>query len=458
MEPVTATAQTLPSDGSRQNPQQAIPLDGAPRQNASMETPWPPPDTDTYPIPTADSGDSTAELSTLRDVARALASGMGSREILATLCRAATIRGGADGAIVAEIYADTGTYVAAIGVFTDLVGTSFPVAGSITERVLRDRRTIGAQRPIVESSPFFSDLLQSLNIGPAIILPLIAHERLLGTLTVCRAVDSLAFDVVAAGRLEAVADLAALALWNARLLEDAREGDAAKTSLLATLSHELRTPLTTLEGYGELLEDEILGPLAPSQREVITRLRTVSRHLGALIEDILTYASLEADRVVARDSNVSPAELLDTLHPFVEPLAREKGIEFKCAVEDGLPTLVTDEAKARQILINLAQNAVKFTELGEVSVRVSRGSPGADGTPSVRFTVRDSGVGIASGDLQRLFRPFSQLDSGLSRRHGGTGLGLYISRRLATLLGGRIEVVSRPGDGSTFTLVLPVTR
>lgn len=423
-----------------------------------MHSPWPPPDTDTFPVP-GNSVDHTAELGTLRDVARALASGINSREILATLCKAATVRGAANGAIVAEIYADTGTYVAAIGNTSDLLGTSFPVAGSITERVLRDRKGIGAPQPILESSPFFSELLTALNIGPAVILPLIAHERLLGTLTVCRDFDAPAFDVVSFTRLEAVADLAALALWNARLLEEAREGDAAKTSLLATLSHELRTPLTSLEGYGELLEDEILGPLAPAQRDVIMRLRTVSRHLSSLIEDILTYASLEADRVVARSARVSVDEVVDTLYPFVEPLAREKGISFQVDVEEKLPVLMTDEPKVRQILINLCQNAVKFTEQGgEVAVRVSRGSPGPDGLPTIRCTVKDTGVGIAAPDLQRLFRPFSQVDSSLARRHGGTGLGLYISRRLATLLGGRIEVVSRPGEGSAFTLVLPVTR
>ena len=109
-------------------------------------------------------------------------------------------------------------------------------------------------------------------------------------------------------------------------------------------------------------------------------------------------------------------------------------------------------------MLNLIQNAVKFTEQGEVVLRVSRGSPTADGHAVIRFAVRDTGIGIASGDLPRLFRPFSQLADVQSRRHRGTGLGLYISRRLATMLGGRIEVVSRPGEGSQFTLVLPVVR
>ena len=187
------------------------------------------------------------------------------------------------------------------------------------------------------------------------------------------------------------------------------------------------------------------------------RLRTVGRHLGSLIEDILTYASLEADRLTPRNGTVRVPELLDSLHPFIEPLAREKGIEFSIDLEPGLPSLHTDEAQLRQILLNLCQNAVKFTEAGAVSVRVTRGSPLADGTATVRCAVRDSGIGIESTDLQRLFRPFSQIENGPAGRHRGTGLGLYIARRLATMLGGRIEVMSRPGEGSVFTLVVPAT-
>jgi signal transduction histidine kinase len=206
------------------------------------------------------------------------------------------------------------------------------------------------------------------------------------------------------------------------------------------------------------LEDQILGPLSPEQQDVVMRLRTVGRHLGSLIEDILTYASLEADRLTARHATVRVPELLDSLHPFIEPLAREKGIEFSIDLEPGLPSMHTDEDRVRQILLNLCQNAVKFTEEGAVSVRVTRGSPLADGATTVRFAVRDTGIGIESTDMQRLFRPFSQIENVPAGRHRGTGLGLYIARRLATMLGGRIEVVSRPGEGSVFTLVLPVTH
>ena len=125
-------------------------------------------------------------------------------------------------------------------------------------------------------------------------------------------------------------------------------------------------------------------------------------------------------------------------------------------LEPGVTELVTDEDRLRQILLNLVQNAVKFTEHGEVLLRVRPTSSTADGTPGLRFQVRDTGIGIDAADMPRLFRPFSQLEDVHSRRHRGTGLGLYIARRLATLLGGRIEVVSRPREGSQFTLMLPV--
>jgi signal transduction histidine kinase len=284
-----------------------------------------------------------------------------------------------------------------------------------------------------------------------------AQDVLMGVLAVFRRTGEPVFDSADMDRLATVADLAALALWKARLLEEARAADAAKTSLLATLSHELRTPLAALEGYGELLEDEILGPLSKEQREVIVRLRTVGRHLGALIEDILTFASLEADHVTVRRAHVKLEELLDSLHPYIEPLAREKNIHFNVSVDRSLPSLLTDDARVRQILLNLCQNAVKFTENGEVSLHVERGSAADSGEHTVRFQVSDTGIGIAPRDLQRLFRPFSQLEDVPTRRHRGTGLGLYISRRLATLLGGRIEVKSRPGAGSVFTLVLPAS-
>jgi signal transduction histidine kinase len=398
------------------------------------------------------------DLSTLRQVARALTADTSSREILRTLCDAAMLQGNGTGAIVAQIFSDSGVFIAGGGVGSQLVGVRFPLSDSITARVVSEKRAIAIDSSHASPSQFFRELLAPLGVGPMLALPLHAQNELLGVLTISRGESGGRFDDVDEERLGTVADLAALALWKVRLLEEAQSADGAKTSLLATLSHELRTPLAALEGYGELLEDEILGPLAPQQRDVILRLRTVGRHLGALIEDILTYASLEADRVVPRNGPVKVDDLLESLQPFVEPLAREKGISYRVIVESGLPVIQTDDARVRQILLNLCQNAVKFTERGEVELRVTRGSPNADQVAAVRFAIRDTGIGIDTAHLQRLFRPFSQLEDVSARRHRGTGLGLYISRRLATLLGGRVEVVSRPGEGSTFSLVLPVVR
>jgi signal transduction histidine kinase len=169
-----------------------------------------------------------------------------------------------------------------------------------------------------------------------------------------------------------------------------------------------------------------------------------------MIEEILTFSSLEAGRELVRPRPIDVREVLHAVSSVVEPLAAQKGLAFACDADVLLPPVVTDPDKARQILVNLAGNAIKFTERGAVRIAVTPDTLGG-----VRFAVSDTGVGISLHDLGRLFQPFTQLDTGLTRRYGGTGLGLYISQGLATLLGGRVEVVSVPGGGSTFSLVLP---
>jgi len=399
----------------------------------------------------------TEELGTLRQVARALAAGSSTQQLLQIICDAATVQGRSSGASVAEVGVDTGTFVAVKWPEAGLVGLTFPLSGSVTERVARELRTVSITS-LHETSPFFAELLPQLGVGPILVLPLLAQSQLMGVLSVFRRIGEAPFDQVDEERLAAVADLAALALFKAKLLEETLSADAAKTSLLATLSHELRTPLSAIEGYGELLEDEILGPLTSQQRDVLVRLRSVSRHLGALIEDILTYASLEADRLSIRLAPVDVAEAVDSVLPFVEPVAREKGLQFRIDVSEDAVALHTDEGRLRQILLNLVQNAVKFTEFGEVTLRVSLSNAAHDESATMHFEVSDTGIGIDEADMARLFHPFSQLEDVHSRRHRGTGLGLYIAQRLATLLGGYIDVESHLGLGSQFTLVLPVNR
>ena len=187
-----------------------------------------------------------------------------------------------------------------------------------------------------------------------------------------------------------------------------------------------------------------------SQHEVIDRMRSVTHQLSAMIDEILTFSSLEAGKESARVGDVPASEILRAAIAVVEPLARQKGLQFLADIPDAPIVMLTDGDKVRQILVNLAGNAVKFTEQGSVSMGLRRIGD------EVTFTVRDTGIGISHQDRPRLFQPFTQLDSSLTRRHGGTGLGLYISMRLAKLLGGRIEVSSVRGEGSTFTLFVPV--
>jgi signal transduction histidine kinase len=256
-----------------------------------------------------------------------------------------------------------------------------------------------------------------------------------------------------------IADHAALAMWKALLLEQSQAADRAKGRFLATISHELRTPLTALAGYEELLADEVIGPLTEPQSDVLERMRSVTHHLTVMIEEVLAYSSIEAGREVVRPSEFLAADLVRAAAAVVEPIARQKKLRLVCEVPAEPIRVISDIDKVRQIVVNLAGNAVKFTETGEVAIVLTRSTADDDEATSdhsdVRFTVRDTGSGISPEDLRRLFRPFGQVDAGLTRRHGGTGLGLYISQRLAQLLGGRVEVESEIGAGSTFTLVIP---
>jgi signal transduction histidine kinase len=255
-----------------------------------------------------------------------------------------------------------------------------------------------------------------------------------------------------------IADHAALAMWKAELLEQSRAADRAKGRFLATVSHELRTPLTALTGYEELLADEVIGPLSEPQTDVLERMRSVTNHLTVMIEEVLAFSSIEAGHEVVRPTDFLAADLVRAAAAIVDPLARQKRLLLEIQLPDEPIRLTSDIDKVRQIIVNIAGNAVKFTDRGSVRITLSehRWHEAQAERHEVRFAVTDTGPGIAPEDARRLFRAFSQVDAGLTRRHGGTGLGLYISQRLAQLLGGRIDVESELGVGSTFTLSLPV--
>ena len=393
--------------------------------------------------------DRSAESDWLRDLARTMAAVGDSAELLRVLCDAALTGADASGAMVDQPRGERVECVAAAGALAPLFGTRHPLDGTMTARVLDEGRAVAMERYAVES-PEARALTEGLPIGPALLTPLVAHGRVLGVLGVVRPVGQEPFTAEDRRHLDVIADHASLALYNARLFEEAREANEAKANFLATMSHELRTPLTALTGYGELLADGILGELSRPQHDVVERMRSVTHHLSVMIDEILAFSSLEAGRERVRAVDAPASEVLEAAAAVVEPLARQKGIGFEIELPRQAPSVVTDVDKVRQILVNLAGNAVKFTDRGAVRLSLEVLTDG------VRYCVRDTGVGIAEGDRDRLFQPFTQLDAGLTRRHGGTGLGLYISQRLANLVGGRIDLRSEPGQGSTFSLTLPM--
>ena len=257
-----------------------------------------------------------------------------------------------------------------------------------------------------------------------------------------------AFDAAQQRYLQTIADQAAQALERARLYREAQAGNEAKTGFMATVSHELRTPLNALIGYSDLLLLGIPEPIPAASAAQVGRMRTAARHLLGLIEEILLHARLEAGRVEVRSELVDLAALVDEVATVVRPLAEARGLTFQADADAGA-TVTTDPGKLRQILINLAGNAVKFTDHGGVTLHA-----GFDALhDAVVIRVTDTGVGIAPEYLDKVFDPFWQVGQHRSaHRPAGTGLGLSVSRRLARLLGGEITVESTPGRGSSFTM------
>lgn len=225
-----------------------------------------------------------------------------------------------------------------------------------------------------------------------------------------------------------------------------------KDEFLATISHEMRTPLTSLLGNAQLLLD---APLAVAQRELVERINGSGELLLSLINDLLDISRIEAGRLEIHWGPVSVSEVARrTLDMFEGSVAR-KGLRLHCKLHDVPEWVSGDSQRLQQILINLIGNAVKFTEQGEVRVEVAALDSDAD-TAYLRFVVSDSGIGIAEQDMKKLFKPFSQVDASAARRHGGSGLGLVICKRLVEAMGGLIGVESEAGVGTLFWFTLPL--
>ena len=233
--------------------------------------------------------------------------------------------------------------------------------------------------------------------------------------------------------------------------EELQRSSKYKSEFLANMSHELRTPLNSSLILAKLLAENPQENLSAEQVKFAESIYSAGNDLLNLINDILDISKVEAGKLEIRPENTSVARLVDGLRAMFEPLAADKQLQFNVELQDGAPAMMfTDRQRLEQVIKNLLSNAVKFTEKGSVSLNVA--SAANDG---VAFIIRDSGIGIAEDQQDSIFEAFRQADGTTNRRYGGTGLGLSISRDLAALLGGSISVSSTPGQGSTFTLILP---
>jgi signal transduction histidine kinase len=231
---------------------------------------------------------------------------------------------------------------------------------------------------------------------------------------------------------------------------EAERANTIKTDFLAVMSHELRTPLTAIMGYEELLSDGITGPVTDLQRQQLGRINASARHLLGLIDEILTFARVDIGRERVRWESISVNETVNDGASLIESMATAKKLKFiiEPLAEDQV--IQTDATKFRQMLVNLLSNAVKFTERGEVRLTSSV----RNGLLEIRIV--DTGVGIDAANIETVFEPFWQVEQSATRKAGGTGLGLSVTRKLARLLGGDVTVASRVGAGTTFLLTLPL--
>jgi len=243
----------------------------------------------------------------------------------------------------------------------------------------------------------------------------------------------------------------------------AEAADRIKSAFLATMSHELRTPLNSIIGFTGIILQGLAGPLNPEQTKQLGMVRGSARHLLELINDVLDISKIEAGQLEVRAEPFDLRASIERVAASVKPLADKKGLTLTVTLPPDLGEMISDRRRVEQVLINLLNNALKFTDRGGVTLVVEKLAgyqlaPGEEPVPVMQFRVKDTGIGIKPENLELLFLPFRQIDTGLSRQHEGTGLGLAICRRLAVLMGGDITATSEWQQGTEFAVVLPLKR
>jgi signal transduction histidine kinase len=331
-----------------------------------------------------------------------------------------------------------------------------PGRGSVIGRTVAEARTIHVPDVKADSEYTMTEMQETVGFRTVLGVPLLREGRPVGVITLLRN-EVRPFTDREIELVTTFADQAGIAIENVRLFDEIQdksrqlaEASEHKSRFLANMSHELRTPLNAILGYTELIQDSVYGAPPEKMVAVLERISRNGKHLLGLINDVLDLSKIEAGQLVLALNDYSLKDVVHGVYGAVETLAASKNLAFKVEMAPNMPAGRGDERRLTQVLLNLVGNAIKFTDNGEIMIMASA----ADG--AYNLAVRDTGPGISEADQSKLFQEFQQADSSITKSKGGTGLGLAISKRIIEMHGGRIWVESRPGEGSTFSLTLPI--
>jgi signal transduction histidine kinase len=340
-----------------------------------------------------------------------------------------------------------------------------PLGNGLNEYVIRTQKSLLVSNNIRE---YFASLnieddnvVQREDIKCLMCVPLFLRNNIFGVMEIFNTIEGNIYTDHQLSLLVSIASQAAIALENARSYElaqqaikEMRELDLLKSQFLANMSHELRTPLNSIIGFSRVILKGIDGPITEPQEQDLNAIYSSGQHLLRLINDILDFSKMDANKMEVSFEDVNIRELIENVVPTIGGLIKDKQVTIVKEISPDLPIIRADPVRIRQVMLNLLSNAAKFTDQG--SIKITAGTENSDNKSFIKVQVSDTGLGISEEDQNKLFQPFSQVDSSPTRKTGGTGLGLSISKKLIELHGGYIGVTSKENSGSTFYFMLPI--